>query len=116
MKVQTGKINFKSIDTSRVQGIGTIHIPDRKILERISQNVDVKLSSVNKSFPYRNTSMSISSIKITARPKGLNFIEKLFGYRTVVDYYPFGNLKPIIKFKFKGSFEDFLKKTIAKVK
>ena len=116
MKIKFGKINFKSIDTSRLDTLGNMYLSSKKDLELITKNVEVTLSSSKKSFPYRKSTLPVRSIKIVARKKGLNFIEKLFGYHKVVDYYPIGNLRNLITFKFKGTFEDFLKKTIAKVK
>ena len=114
--MKTGKINFKSIDTRKLSGMGKIYIPNINLLEKITQDVDVKLSSVQKDFPYRKTTMTVPSIKITARPKGLNFIEKMLGKKTVVDYFPTGNLRELITFDFKGSFADFLRKTVSKIK
>ena len=108
--------NFKSVNIDRLVGPGQIYVTDRKDLEKMSEGVDVILKNTKRNFPYRKTTMSVDAIKIIVRPEGLGFWSKLFGKQTVVDYFPFGNLKPMIEFDFKGTFMDFLKKTIAKVK
>lgn len=111
------KVSFKSIKIGKLSSSEIIQLPDEKTLEYISQNADVKLKGVNKNFPYRNGTISIRAIKITARPKGLTFFQKLFGKKTITDYYPTSlNLKQYIKFDFKGTFEEFLKKIIEKTK
>ena len=116
MKIQQKRVNFKSIDCSRLGAMAKLHVGNPEQLEDMSKNVEVILKDTKHKFPYRKTFMDVNSIKIIARKKGLNFIEKLLGYHTVVDYFPIGNLRNLIKFKFKGDFTEFFKKTIAKVR
>ena len=115
MKIIKTNPSFKRLTLSSLKPIDkSLFINDVRQLENASKNLDVILKSTKRDFPYRQTRLSMSAIKITARPQKLSFFEKLFGRRTVVSFFPTGQLHDLVSGE--KAFEEFFKKTISKVK
>lgn len=108
--------NFKSIDYRKLRALDAIHLPnDKGIIEKMAEGIDVFLKSTVKSYPYHNSTLPVNSIKIIARPKNLTFFERLLGKKTVVGYFPTGNLRSIIEYN-EAKFEDVFAKVVSQVK
>ena len=106
--------NFKGIRIGKLNPLHTVYLTDIKSLEKFTDGVDVFIKSVSKNFPYRKSQISVPSIKITARPQNLGFIDRLLGRKTVKNYFPVGSLRSILDFE--DTFESLFMKTIEKVK
>ena len=113
MKTDKIKPNFTGLQICNIKPLHTIYIKNIKYLEKLASGKDVFIRSTTKDFPYRKSMVSVSSLEILVRPQKLNFFQKLFGTKTVREYFPTGNYKDLIKFN--ETFEDVFKKAISKV-
>lgn len=114
MKINGVKPSFKGLHFKNIKPIDRIYLPNLEQFESLAKGIDVFLKSTTHSFPFHNTSLKISAIKISARPKNLGFWEKLFGLKTKTGYFPVGNCRSIIDFK--HSFAEVLSNVISQVK
>ena len=91
-------MDFRGIKVSK--HLYTIHhnyIRDLKDMDKIAAGIDVFISSVTKSLPYRKSSVTVPAIKISARPQNLSLWERLLGKKTVTEYYPTGNIGELMR-------------------
>ena len=114
MKINEIKHSFRGLSIKGINPIDRIALPNIEQFENLTKSVDVFLKSTTHGFPFHNTLLETSAIKISARPKNLGFWERLFGLKTKTDYFPVGNCRDIIDFN--HSFEEVLSNVISQVK